>query len=538
MKLFQQLLVAPAAVGLLASAAAATDLNIVDVSNYAADSEADGWDQVTSITQFSDVYPTDWAYQALANLIERYGCVAGYPNGTFRGNRAMTRYEAAALLNACLDRITEVTDELRRLIKEFETELAIIRGRVDGLEARVGELEATQFSTTTKLKGQADFFTGAIRYDNRNQCNKPKNGGPGTCESDAFNFSYRLTLNLNTTFTGKDRLYTRLRTGNMVKGSTPWVETDSYLADAKAGDNTLKVYKLWYTFPLGSGFKATVGALIENYYMIETPTRYKPVLKALKLGGYGALLGASTGQGFGVQWRQPVAPGQAAINVASNYVADGGNGALGQSRKGMFGENTDAYWLNQVGYGNRKWHISALYALKNAGQRCDGYVRKNGRCVPDPVAGAKAAMGYSTPRAKDLGHPLSAVGLRGYWQPDDSGWIPTLSAGVDFGFAEGNYKWNSEQVFGWMVGMNWKDAFIEGNKLGIGLGSYSSYATDVKGTGYPDDQNFAIEGYYDFQVTDNIKITPAVFWVDQAYGQEQVKGQNKLGGLVKTTFKF
>ena len=41
---------------------------------------------------------TDWAYQALANLVETYGCVAGYPNGTFRGNRAMTRYEAAALL--------------------------------------------------------------------------------------------------------------------------------------------------------------------------------------------------------------------------------------------------------------------------------------------------------------------------------------------------------------------------------------------------------------------------------------------------------
>ncbi|MDA0258442.1 MAG: iron uptake porin, partial [Cyanobacteria bacterium] len=119
MKLFQQLLVAPAALGLLASGATAADLNINGVSDYVSSEE----EQVTSITQFSDVYPTDWAYQALANLIERYGCVAGYPNGTFRGNRAMTRYEAAALLNACLDRITEVTDELRRLIKEFETEL-------------------------------------------------------------------------------------------------------------------------------------------------------------------------------------------------------------------------------------------------------------------------------------------------------------------------------------------------------------------------------------------------------------------------------
>ena len=157
MKLFKQLLVAPAALGLLAPVAAgATEVNVAGVADYASTGE-----QVTSITQFSDVYPTDWAYQALSNLIERYGCVAGYPNGTYRGNRAMTRFEAAALLNACLDRVTEVTDELKRLMKEFEKELAILKGRVDGLEARVGELEATQFSTTTKLKGQTTFVIGA-----------------------------------------------------------------------------------------------------------------------------------------------------------------------------------------------------------------------------------------------------------------------------------------------------------------------------------------------------------------------------------------
>merc|ERR1712057_20382 len=121
--------------GLLAPMAAnAADLNVEGMAEYSAKSSSK--EQVTSISQFSDVYPTDWAYQALANLIERYGCVAGYPNGTFQGNRALSRYEAAALLNACLDRVTEITDELRRLIKEFETELAIIRGRVDGLEAR------------------------------------------------------------------------------------------------------------------------------------------------------------------------------------------------------------------------------------------------------------------------------------------------------------------------------------------------------------------------------------------------------------------
>ena len=109
MKLFQKLLLAPAALGLMAPvAASAADMNLAGVNQYVSAEE-----QVTSITQFSDVQPTDWAYQALSNLVERYGCVAGYPNGTFAGRKAMTRFEAAALLNACLDRVTEVTDQLK-----------------------------------------------------------------------------------------------------------------------------------------------------------------------------------------------------------------------------------------------------------------------------------------------------------------------------------------------------------------------------------------------------------------------------------------
>ena len=509
MKLFQQLLVAPAALGLLASGANAADLNINGVSDYAASEE-----QVTSITQFSDVYPTDWAYQALANLIERYGCVAGYPNGTFRGNRAMTRYEAAALLNACLDRITEVTDELRRLIKEFETELAVLRGRVDGLEARVGELEATQFSTTTKLKGQADFFMGGVAYDDRDDC--VTDGGD--CEDDAFSFSYRLTLNLNTSFTGKDRLYTRLRTGNM---DNAWSNKNHFLSDSKSSDNVLKVDKLWYTFPLGDSFKVTVGALVENYYMVETPTRYKPILKAFKLGGYGAVMGASTGQGVGVQWRQNVKPGEAAFNIAANYVADGGEGAKSESGLGMFGDDTDGLFLSQVGYGNRKWYVSALYAYKHGED------------------GSSPAMGYSTPRASSYDQGLHALGLRGYWSPQESGFIPTISAGFDYGWSAADDSFSTEEVKGWMVGLNWKDAFMQGNKLGLGFGSYSSYAMEVKDAASDrNDAPFAIEGYYDFQVTDNIKVTPAIFYITNADGRDQADGEDSFGGLVKTTFKF
>jgi Carbohydrate-selective porin, OprB family/S-layer homology domain len=132
--------------------------------------QQDPMGQVTSVSQLTDVDPTHWAFQALQSLVERYGCIEGYPDRTYRGNRALTRYEFAAGLNACLDRIQEliaaaVSDlpskddiaTIRRLQVEFAAELVTLRGRVDALEARTARLEAQQFSTTTKLRGQAIF---------------------------------------------------------------------------------------------------------------------------------------------------------------------------------------------------------------------------------------------------------------------------------------------------------------------------------------------------------------------------------------------
>ena len=272
MMLVRHLLVAPAALGLIATGTSAAELNINRISDYAADAE-----QVTSVTQFSDVYPTDWAYQALANLVEQYGCVAGYPNGTFRGNRAMTRYEAAALLNACLDRITEVTDELRRLLKEFETELAILKGRVDGLEARVGELEATQFSTTTKLSAKTVWVAGATNalgdnYRDTSDSNRVRNRKRADYNAryGAFSFSYDLRLGLKTSFSGKDLLYTRLRAGNMGDSSV-WDGNGvpmNKLDTAAPGDNIVEIDRLYYRFPLGDSFTIQAGPLTRNTEMM------------------------------------------------------------------------------------------------------------------------------------------------------------------------------------------------------------------------------------------------------------------------------
>jgi hypothetical protein len=231
-------------------------------------------------------------------------------------------------------------------------------------------------------------------------------------------------------------------------------------------------------------------------------------------------MGASSGPGAGIQWRQDVAPGTAAFNVAANYVADGGEGAQSDSTKGMFGSATDGYFLSQVGYGNRKWYVAGMYAHK---QGADG---------SDP------AMGYSSTAAKAQDEALNVFGVRSYWSPEDSGIIPTVSAGLDFGFSDADAAGKVEDTFGWNVALIWDDAFIDGNKLGAAVGSYSSYATEVKGDSDPEDESFAAEIWYNMQVTDNISVKPAVFWTQDAYGSATVDGANKLGAIVQTTFKF
>ena len=252
----KQLMLAPVALGLIAPAANAADLNMVAVNQYSST------EQVTSVNQFSDVRPTDWAYQALGNLVERYGCVAGYPNGTFDGGKSMTRFEAAALLNACLDRVSETTDELRRLLNEFQAELAVLRGRVDGLEQKVGVLEAQQFSTTTKLRGEANFVLDGVSGA------RLRNGT--NVGNTAFN--YDLRLNFDTSFTGKDLLRTRLRTGNF--SSQPFGSSSSLfkLDKAESLSNVVNVDRLYYQFPaFTKGLNLTVGALVRNTEMTWIP---------------------------------------------------------------------------------------------------------------------------------------------------------------------------------------------------------------------------------------------------------------------------
>lgn len=271
---------------------------------------SDGMAQVTSVAQLTDVRPTDWAFQALQSLIERYGCIAGYPDRTYRGNRVLTRYEFAAGLNACLNRVNELIAAatadlvkkedlatLQKLQEQFSIELASLRGRVDALEARTATLEKQQFSTTTKLFGNAWFnITGASasrdvvfegpsnsagntegRFFATRVPAGPNAGQPTrvVAEDPNITTSFLTWLTLATSFSGKDQLVTQLAAGN---GRSPYNQYASagfynasgvpffdQSAGTENGRSDIVLRELFYSFPLNDAIKVTVGPRI-NWY--------------------------------------------------------------------------------------------------------------------------------------------------------------------------------------------------------------------------------------------------------------------------------
>ena len=553
MKLFQQLLLAPAALGLLAPmAVSASELNINGVNKYAGSEE-----QVTSITQFSDVQPTEWAYQALSNLVERYGCVAGYPDGTFRGKKPLSRWEAAALLNACLDRITEVTDELRRLMKEFEAELAVLKGRVDGLEAKVGELEANQFSTTTKLKGQATFVIGANSYGGSNSTFTDA----ASAQQGATVFNYDLRIDFDTSFTGKDLLRTRLRAGNF--GDSPWGSANPNNIvglnalevgfEGPPGPDTVMINRLFYQFPIGSSFTATVGPRVRQDDMLAVWPSVYPADTILDIFTYGGAPGAyslNLGAGAGLWWKS------GGFSASVNYVAANGNVGNPRSTNGFdCGNSSDG---QGGGIGNdcsqQTGTAQIAYTGTNYGLAV-AYTYSTPNNNPDTGTLAGIYGGNGTPLAVSgflFANSVNSVGVSGYWQPSNSGWIPSISAGwginqytIDSScVGEACVAFDNAQSQSWYVGLQWTDVFIKGNAAGMAVGQPTFLTKTGDDASFDaNDGQYAWEWWYKFQVTDNISVTPAIFYLSAPLGQAlRTDGTddsfNNFGGLLKTTFKF
>ncbi|AFZ47981.1 cyanobacterial porin [Cyanobacterium stanieri PCC 7202] len=512
---------------LITTSPALAEVNLMEINSQ------DSMAQITSVSQLSDVSPTDWAYEALRSLVERYGCIVGYPDRTFRGNRALSRYEFAAGLNACMQSIEQLIgtggvsqediEALRRLIGEFETELATLGARVDNLEGRVAFLEDNQFSTTTKLAGEvsftlADAFGGdvtnpltGIREDFRAQTT----------------FTSRVRLQMSTSFTGNDVLFTRLTGGNLGNsfGSQTFTDEGRFAYDGQA-DNNLTLDRLHYYFSLTPSTRVfTMASLGGHHFYADT---FNPGLEAG--GGAGGALSRFGERnpiyrlglgGQGVGFRQQLGSN---FELSAGYLARGGNNP--SEGRGLFNGNYSA--LGQLVFKpNNRFKLGFTYI--------NSY---------DPNdAGSAFSFGGTGTRFGNLqglglnGIPVSSnsYGIQG--QFDIS---PNFSLRAWGGYTNARLiETGSAEIWNYAVALAFPDLGKEGSLGAIIVGA-EPHLTGLSvpgGVDFTKDTPLHIEVSYKYPISDQVSITPGLI-VLTAPNQNSGANDPIYIGTLRTTFSF
>jgi Carbohydrate-selective porin, OprB family/S-layer homology domain len=476
--------------------------------------------QVTSVSQLSDVRPTDWAFQALQSLVERYGCIAGYPDGTYRGNRALTRYEFAAGVNACLDQVTKLISSststfvtkddlaiLQRLQEEFAAELATLRGRVDGLEARTAELEANQFSTTTKLAGEAVFLASDTFG----------NGVGLRDDKTVTNLGYRVRLNFNTSFTGRDLLRTRLQARNVANyGAATATNTNmARLAITGEDGSQFSLDQLWYRFPAGNAtvYFGPKGLRLDDVAELNSP---------LEASGSGAL--SAFGRYNPAVFRGPEGAGAAikynfgAVRATVAYLASDGDAPNPANGRGVFDGSFSA--LGQLNFSLSKYiDLGATYTRK--------YNRGGDVAIMGNTGSALAnrPFGQASTASDNFGVQLN---IKPSSRFQFGGWYGYTKAHQERG-ADRDATVQNGALF-----LALPDFGKPGNLLGFIAGVppkvTKSDATRDRDTSYH------LEGFYRFQVNDFIAVTPGVYVI---LNPEHNKHNDDIWvGVLRTTFSF
>ena len=433
-------------------------------------------------------------------------CLTGETGGWVAGDRAISRFDAVALVQACLDRVT-VQPELQ--------------GLGDGLEARVADLEATQFSTTTTLSGQATAVLGANRFlGSANALRSASNRSDGGTA-----LAGDLQLTLETSFSGKDQLTTVLRAGNFDGNanafSTGGPSGLAVLETAfQEGDTPHQVVvdKLFYSAPLGQSLTLTAGPVVGQEDMLAVwpsagPT--EPILDLLTLHGAPAAYNKTKGAGAGLTWS-----GRDGFRAALSYVA--AHGASSDNRAGGIGtDNAGSAATLQIGWEQEQWRLAAVVSKLQNGH---------------------GLIAFATPFTQDQLSSRGvthAAGLAGSWQPEQSGWLPSISAGWGINRSDTKRPGDVATSQSWTVALGWSDVLLDGNAAGMAVGQ-PVFATEQRGAASPADGQIIWEWWYRAQLSDSISLTPAVFYLSRPMGQATPSGSSfrQLGGLLKTTLQF
>ena len=360
MKLFQKLLAAPAIIFMASGFAVnATEINTSDLGKYSNSSN------LVSLGDFKSdtLVPGDWAYDSLKDL-------TGSPK--FNGN-SVSRFEAAAELNNLIAGGEGLMNgaAIDRLSNELGSELAIMKGRVDGLEARVNGIEAGSFSETTTMSGKVEMQIGA--------------GSNASDTEESTTFAYHYEVDLNTSFTGEDKLNVEFATGNSagtntVQGITGFGESQS----------ALTMEDVNYSFPLGR-WDVTTGTSLDLSKNFPGSCQLGTIVDATDDCGAGnsTAPGGDVSVSFGTEFAD-------GWGFGFGFSGDSGTAGLGTK------ESTDGMGA-ALGYNTDTYGITFGYALADGGATADS--------------------------------DTTYYGATAYYTPEGMG---TLSGGVEVGAKEGS----------------------------------------------------------------------------------------------------
>ncbi|WP_242045509.1 MULTISPECIES: iron uptake porin [unclassified Calothrix] len=503
----------------------------------------DPMSQITSVSQLKDVQPTDWAFGALQSLVERYGCIAGYPNSTYRGDRALTRYEFAAGLNACLDRVNELIatattdavtreelDKIQKLQSEFAPELANLRGRVDNLEARTAELEANKFSPTSKLSGIV--ISGVQgRTSNRGDVN-PRDGIKDSNDAGTnINVVSQAQIYLTTQFNPRGYLFTGLLYGI---GNT----------DPRFTANNVSRNDFFLGYEFNTNNELIISDL--NYHWLVTDNL--------------AVMAGTEGVNMTTAFRGPnrvesAATGPLSYFAQRNPILNMGFGHGGIAVDWQFAKRAS---------------LQAIYSSYNPGNPgkgsglFDGSTTTGVQLLLTPIKTLDLSLYYVNNYSTDgclltfvgdeclsaNSEPLqtNAVGATVTWQIS-----PKITLGAWGGYTSSYIpgQTGSVETTNYMAFLNFPDLFGRGNLGGIYVGQPPKITSSTlpDGSNVPDLINTGlgraggqpgtttqIEAFYRIRLTDNISITPGIIHIIEP--GHTPNNESVTVGILRSTFLF
>ncbi len=483
---------------------------------------------MSSIWLQTAVSPSDWAYEALRNLAERYGCISGFPNQTYGGKQVLSRDEFATGLNSCLKQIESLISSsntldsqdlelIKRLSQDFNQELAMLRSRVDNLDSSLTLIDDHQFSTTTILTGEAVFGLGSILTGSQN------NG-----ESNIERIPYlgnKINLELATSFNGEDELFIELEAANLPDLVDITDTFQGELSFSGSNNNNLELDLLAYILPLGDNLEIIIGTtglatddIAETINFFEGDQGADGAIS--NFGSLNPIYETSGDAGFGIIYEL------GDIEISAGYLASPANKPTDEG--GIFNDLYGAIAQAIISPSDRLNLAFTYLHSRNQSDTDTGSNLANLQSFTENEFN-EAVPTVSDSYGAEFSYELSDFLVIGGWTGlSKVTTLSTLSEQIERG---------TQDVWNWAITLAFRDLGKEGNLGGIVIGA-EPWVTDSSTNSLGEDENMSLhlEAFYQYRLSDNLAITPGIVWITAPSNNDQ--NDDLIIGAIRTTFTF